>query len=187
MSVATATKARYTVSEYLELEGRSAEKHEFFDGEIFAMAGASYEHNVLVANLTRLLGNAVGERCQVLAADQRLYIPATGLYTYADASLLCERPDLTNETPPSLKNPDALFEVLSPSTESYDRGKKFENYRTIPSLMHYVLVAQDQVLVEHFVRQPGGRWLLEEVRAGQSLSLPCGSMPIDPLYRRVLP
>ena len=184
--VAAAEKKRYSAEEYLAMERDSLDKHEFFDGEIFAMAGASPEHNLLAGNLTTALNLAMGDRCRVYNSDQRLYIPATGSYTYADASLLCERAaDLTSDTPPALKNPEAIFEVLSPSTENYDRGAKFENYRTIPTLTHYVLVAQNRIFIEHFVRQPGG-WLLKEVRRGERLLLPCGEVPVDPLYRWVL-
>lgn len=186
MSAALAVKRKWTAEEYLEMERDALQKHEFFDGEIFEMPGASLEHNRIVGNLTIALGNAVGDRCSVLPSDMRLFVPATGLYTYADVTLLSGEPDLTADNPPALTNPEAIFEVLSPSTESYDRGKKFENYRTIPSLQHYVLVAQDRVLVEHFSKQPAGGWLMQEARAGQSLHLPWGEVPVQPFYRRVL-
>lgn len=186
MSAAAAERKTWTVEEYLALERSSGDKHELFAGEIFAVAGASYEHNLIVGNLVTALNLALGERCRVLPSDMRLHIRATGLYTYADASVVCDRPELTDERPPSLLNPLILFEVLSDSTESYDRGKKFENYRTIPSLMHYVLVAQDRVLLERYARQPDGTWNLREVRAGQWLRMPCGDLLVDHLYRHVL-
>lgn len=186
MSAAAAEKKTWTVEEYLELERSASDKHELFAGEIFAMAGASYEHNQIVGNLVTALNLTLGERCRVLPSDMRLHVRATGLYTYADASVVCDRPELTDDRPPALLNPLLIFEVLSDTTESYDRGKKFENYRTIPSLMHYVLVAQDRVLVEHYARQPDGTWNLREVRAGQRLRMPCGDLPVDPFYRHVL-
>src|SRR5207244_42555 len=126
----------------------SLEKHEFFDGEIFAMAGASTEHNLITGNTIIAIGMALRGRCQVFPSDMRLFVPATGLYTYADASVICGKPDTNSDNPPALRNPELIVEVLSPTTEAYDRGKKFENYRSIPAFMHYLLVAQDRALVE---------------------------------------
>ncbi len=185
MSAATAQKRKWTAEEYLEMEGQSLDKHEFFDGEIFAMAGASPEHNLIMTDLLIALGLALRGKCRVYASDQRLFIPATGLYTYADASVLCGKADLTDDKPRSLRNPDLICEVLSESTESYDRGEKFENYRSLPSLSDYMLVSQNKVLVEHFVRQPDGSWLLRELRAGHKLRLPCGEIAVDDLYLQV--
>ena len=140
------------------MERHSLERHEFFEGEVFAMAGASFEHNLIVTGLLQALGAHLQAACVALPADQRLHIATTGLYTYADASVICSAPDLTTETPPALRNPEVIFEVLSESTESYDRGKKFSSYRSIPSVTDYVLLAQDQILVEHYHRQPDGSW-----------------------------
>jgi Uma2 family endonuclease len=187
MSAAAAPKNRRSVEEYLEMERQALDKHELFDGEIFLMAGASPEHNQIAANLIHALLGALGEKCIVYSSDMRLFIPATGLYTYADASLVCGRPDFTDDSPKALRSPEAIFEVLSDSTESYDRGKKFESYRSVPALSDYVLLAQDRILVEHFTRHSEGAWLLRELRAGGRLRLPCGEIAVDDLYRRVLP
>lgn len=185
MSVAPAAKERWTVEAYLEMERTSPEKHEFFDGEVFLMAGASYEHNLIVSGLGFALLGALRGKCQVIPSDMRLFIPATGQYTYADTSVLCGKPELTPENPPALCNPEMIFEVLSESTERYDRGSKFASYRTIPSLAHYVLISQDKILVEHFSRQADGGWLLHALRAGQKLRLPCAEILIDELYLQV--
>lgn len=176
---------RLTVEEYLALESGSLDKHEYFNGEIFAMAGASPEHNLIVSDLGYALLGALRGKCRVYAADMRLFIPATSLYTYADMTVLCGAPDLTSDNPPALRNPDMIFEVLSDATESYDRGDKFANYRTIPSLSHYVLIAQKKVLVEHFTRQADGTWNLRELRAGHALRLPQGEIAVSDLYLQV--
>lgn len=169
------------------MEAGSRDKHEFFEGEIFAMAGASPEHNLIVTDLLYALTGALRGKCRVYASDLRLFLSANGMYTYGDASVVCGDPEFTFDNPPSLRNPEMIFEVLSDSTESYDRGDKFASYRTIASLCHYVLVAQNQVLVEHYARQPNGKWLLEELRAGQTLRLPCGSIKVDDLYLQASP
>ena len=185
MSALAAEKKRWTVEEYLAMEAQSLEKHELFEGEVFLMAGASPEHNLIVSDLGHALLGALRGKCRVYASDMRLFIPATGLYTYADTTVLCGTADLTPDNPPALKNPDVLFEVLSDATESYDRGDKFANYRTIPSLSHYVLVAQKRILVEHFARQPDGTWNLRELRAGQMLRFPCGEIAVSDIYIQV--
>lgn len=182
MSAAVATKSHYTVDEYLELERGSSGKHEFFNGEIFAMAGASEAHDLIAGDLSAALKAALRGKCRVHTSDMRLFIPETGLYTYADAVVLCGASDLTTDKPPALKNPTAIFEVLSETTESYDRGKKFENYRSIPSLLDYVLLAQERPLVEHFARQPDGTWNLRVLRSGEALRLRCGDIAVDLMY-----
>jgi Uma2 family endonuclease len=184
MSIAVAAKRRWTVEEYLERERESRERCEFFDGEIFLMAGASPEHDQIVSNLITALNNALGDQCDVHTSDMRLFIAARELYTYADATVICGQPEFTDDQPRALRNPEAIFEVLSDSTESYDRGKKFESYRTLPSASTYVLISQERVLIEHFTRQSDGTWNLRELRAGDRLKLPCGEIAVDALYRR---
>jgi Uma2 family endonuclease len=146
------------------------------------MAGASEVHDLIAGDLNAALKGALRGKCHVHTADMRLYIPATGLFTYADAVVVCGPGEFSAGRPPSLMNPSAIFEVLSESTESYDRGKKFEHYRSVASLLDYVLCSQQQVLVEQFTRQPDGTWVLRELRAGQSLHLPCGAILIDDIY-----
>jgi Uma2 family endonuclease len=122
----------------------------------------------------------------VLPSDLRVLVPATGLYTYPDVSVVCDKPAFADAKQDILLNPSVLIEVLSESTENYDRGKKFENYRSIATLTDYLLVAQDRVLVEHYRRQGDGGWLLHEIRDGM-LTLPCGAVSLEEVYRRVLP
>lgn len=184
------TPVPWTEEEYLDREENAAERHDFIDGQIYLMAGSSYEHSVLCANMIRALGNACGEGCTVHTSDMRVRT-ASGRFYYTDVSMVCGRPELL---PPAkgrrtvtLLNPLLIVEVLSASTEEEDRGDKFDHYRTIPTLQHYVLVAQNRAQVEHFSRAANGDdWLLHVVRAGQKLRLPCGEFAIDPLYRGML-
>jgi Uma2 family endonuclease len=188
MSAAPAEKKRWTRAEYLVAERAGAEKHELHDGEIFAMAGASFAHNQIVANLVREVGNALGKgSCQILPSDLRVRIPGRDRYKYPDAVIVCGPPAFEDAEQDTLQNPQVLFEVLSDTTERYDRGLKFADYRTLPSLREYVLLSQDRVLVEQYTRQPDGAWLLRALGPGQALHLLGGGCVVttDELYRNV--
>ncbi|HEX3525909.1 MAG TPA: Uma2 family endonuclease [Thermoanaerobaculia bacterium] len=153
-----------TPEEYLEIERRAEIRSEYLDGEMFAMAGASFEHNAIVANLIGELRQKLkGKSCQVLPSDLRIHVPATGLYTYSDVLVVCGEPRLEDHHHDTLLNPTLIIEVLSPSSEAYDRGKKFEHYRSIESFVEYLLVTQDEPRVEQYLRQPAGRWLFTAV------------------------
>ncbi len=154
----------YDAREYLALERSREFKSEFFRGEMFAMAGASESQNPVALNIAAELRNALKDGdCRVYPSDMRVKLP-TGLYTYPDVTVVCDEPRFEDEHRDTLLNPLIIFEVLSPTTEAYDRGKKFEHYRSISSLREYVLVAQDHVLVEHHARQSAlGQWLLTAV------------------------
>jgi Uma2 family endonuclease len=188
MSALVAQKVTLTPDEYLAMERASLEKHEYCDGEVFAMAGASWEHNLIVGNVVTALNIAVRRRsCQVCPSDMRVKVPATGLYTYPDASVVCDRPVFEDDKADTLLNPQVIVEVLSDSTEDYDRGTKFKNYRTIPSLVDYVLVSQTGGYVEHHVRQADGSWLMREHGTGERIelvSIGCG-IDFDDLYLKV--
>ena len=153
-----------TPQEYLELERRSETKHEFVNGEMFDMAGASRSHNLIVTNIVgELRLQLKGRRCEVYPNDMRVHIPDTGMYTYPDAVVACGTPRLTDDKRDTLLSPTALFEVLSSSTEAYDRGAKAAHYRRIASLRHYVLIAQDAPHIECYTRQDESRfWYLTE-------------------------
>lgn len=152
-------KVRYTLPQYLALESSSPVKHELFGGEVFAMGGASYAHTVIVGNVVRDLGTQLkGQPCRVSSSDLRVKVSASGLYTYPDVVIVCGEPQL-EQPGDTLTNPQLVIEVLSESTEAYDRGRKFAQYRMIESLTDYVLISQDKVLVEHYSRQADGRWL----------------------------
>lgn len=156
-------KLRLTPEEYLTLEREAEYKSEYFAGEVFATAGASARHVLIVTNVVRELGTQLRRRpCTVYASDLRVRVSATGLYTYPDVVVVCGEPQWADDQRDTLLNPTLIVEVLSDSTKDYDRGGKFEHYRTLDSLAEYLLVAQDKVHVEHFVRQPDNRWMLSE-------------------------
>jgi Uma2 family endonuclease len=157
------TKPYVTPEEYLALERAAETKSEYLDGEIIGMTGASRRHSLITANLIREIGQQMkGRPCEVLSGDMRIWVPATGLYTYADVVVVCGEPALADGYFDTLTNPTVLIEVLSPSTRDYDRGTKFVHYRSLDSLREYLLVSQDQPLVEHYVKQGDGNWLLSE-------------------------
>ena len=152
-----------TPEEYLGSERQSDRRHEYFGGEVFAMSGASFAHVAIVANLTgHLFAQLQGSPCRPFSSDLRVKVSRTGLYTYPDVVVVCDEPRFDDEHNDTLLNPRLIAEVLSPSTESYDRGKKFAHYRTLDSLAEYLLIAHDQPLIEQYVRQPSGDWLLHE-------------------------
>jgi len=154
-------KSRYTVEEYLALEASTAEKHEYFNGEVFAMGGASAAHNLIVLNVGSELRQQLRTKpCSVYPSDLRVKVSPAGLYTYPDVIVVCGKPEF-EQPGDTLLNPTVIIEVLSESSEAYDRGKKFEQYRSLPSLSDYLLIAQDKPLVEHYSRQPEDRWLLQ--------------------------
>src|SRR5580704_2259236 len=138
-----------TASEYLAAERKSETKHELVNGEVLAMSGASPAHNLIAANLTRRLGELLDRRpCVVLTSDQRIHVPATGLFAYPDLTVVCGRAELHPEDDHTIVNPRVIVEVLSDSTEAYDRGAKFKHYQSIATLEEYVLVASSERRVE---------------------------------------
>ena len=169
---------RLTPDEYLEIERVAEFKSEFFAGEMFAMAGGTPQHSLIATNLAREFGNLLkGGDCAAYNADLRIKIEATGLYTYPDLSVICGPLQFDEGTNDTVINPTVLVEVLSDSTEAYDRGKKFEHYRQIPALKDYLLVSQKEPRIEHFIRQSDGGWLLNEA-AGLEASLQLPSLRI---------
>lgn len=156
---------RFSVAEYYALEEAAEYRSEFFDGEIFAMAGGSARHSLISINLLAGLWNALrGKPCTAYERNLRLKVEASGLRSYPDAAVYCGKLefDLEDLRGQTALNPTVLFEVLSPSTEAYDRGKKAESYRQIPSLKAYVLISQDRAKVEVFERVGDGFWRLSE-------------------------
>ena len=156
-----ALKHRHTLQEYLTLEETSDVKHEFHDGEILAMSGGTYEHSRINAKLVGEIGSALkGSPCFVLESNMRVRIPKPRIRVYPDASVVCGEPafDPEDKKHTTITNPRAVFEVLSDSTEEYDRGLKFEYYRALESLEYYVLVSQDRPLIEVLRRDPDGTW-----------------------------
>ena len=153
---------RASAEDYLQQERQATEKHEFVDGIIYAMAGASERHVLINGNLFgELRAQFKGRPCKAYANDLRVNISASGDYVYPDVVALCGEAQFSDED--NLLNPTVIIEVLSDSTEAYDRGLKFEHYRRLESLQEYVLVAQDRCYIEHYQRQPGNVWLLREI------------------------
>jgi Uma2 family endonuclease len=158
-------KSYVTPEEYLAFERQAAYKNEYLDGEIFATTGASRRHNLITVNLAAALSPQLrGRPCEAYVSEMRVRIPERG-YVYPDAVVVCGEPQFEDGHLDTLLNPTILIEVLSESTERYDRGKKFSFYRTIESLAEYILIAQDEHKVEQYVRQPDGRWLLSDHRS----------------------
>lgn len=180
---------RYSAEEYLARERQAPTKSEFYQGEIFAMSGASHEHNLIVGNLLRLLGNALLDRpCEVYPSDMRVKVQASGLYTYPDVTIVCSAPQFEDPFVDTLLNPLVLVEVLSESTEGYDRGAKAAQYRQLPSLRQLVLVDSNAVQVECFRRADQDQWALWETAnrdAPLHLSAVDLTIPVAEIYRRV--
>jgi Uma2 family endonuclease len=157
-----ATQSKLAEAEYLAIERRATVKSEFFDGEMFAMAGGTEAHSLIAGNVIRKLGNQLEDKpCKVYTSDMRLKVEKTGLYAYPDVQVACGGSRFEDEKCDTLLNPKVIFEVLSDSTAAWDRGNKFWNYRQIESLTEYVLIPQDTWRVERYSRQPNGMWLLE--------------------------
>lgn len=176
-------KPRVSALDYLAFEREAEQRHELIDGEIVDMSGGTFAHSVISLNLGAELRTALRERpCTVCSPDLR--VKAGHLYTYADATVVCGIPLFDDRYRDTLLNPIALFEVLSDSTEAYDRGAKFAAYRSIASLQDYVLVSQKAVAVEHFHRQADGAWLLRTLGPGERLVLPAlgCEISVDEMY-----
>ncbi len=178
-----------TPAEYLDFERRSEQKHEYLAGRVFAMAGASPKHNLICGNMIRALGERLrGRPCAIMPSDQHVYVEATELGTYPDVTVLCGQGNYHKDFSQSLVNPSIVVEVLSPSTEAYDRGAKFDHYRPIETLREYVLVSTDRLAVDHYLREAGGTWRLTTSRGpdGQ-LRLPSvdATVPLAELYENI--
>ncbi len=159
--MSTQPKTLLTEEQYLEIERAAETKSEFFQGEMFAMAGAGAAHNRLVWNLIVQLGPRLGSGpCQGFPSDMRVRVPSSGLYTYPDVVVVCGEPQFLDGRRDTLLNPSLIVEVLSPSTEAHDRGRKFEHYASVPSLNEYLLVASDRIHLDLYARQATGQWLL---------------------------
>lgn len=181
-------KVRVTPEEYLALDRQSEYKHEYFDGEIFAMTGASRKHNIISVNVATSLNSQLTDRdCEVYASDMRVKVSPTGLYAYPDV-VVCGSPQFEDKEIDTLLNPTVILEVLSKTTEGYDRGDKFEHYRSIESLSEVVLIAQDKHHIEHYRRQEGSQWILTETNSLQDkielASINC-ELALSDIYKKV--
>ena len=174
--------------EYLRLERQAEYKSEYLNGEIFAMSGASEGHNLIAGNIFGELRQQLrGGPCRAYVSDMRVKVRANGLYTYPDVVVVCGEPKFEDKEVDTLVNPTMLIEVLSPSTERYDRIAKTSYYRTIDSLAEHLLVAQDEIRLEQYARQDG-QWLLSEYLALDAIvSLPSisGTLKLSDVYERI--
>jgi Uma2 family endonuclease len=180
-------KKKHTIEEYLEMENASDEKHEYYKGEIFAMSGAKYDHNVITSNLMTELGQKLkGKSCKPYGSDLRVYIERNTLFTYPDITIICGPPAFLNNDEWNVLNPSIIFEVLSPSTQSYDRGEKFKLYRDITTLEEYILIDTHAVSIEAWFINGNGNWeLIEYTNLDQTLMLSTiqVSLPLPDIYQ----
>lgn len=181
-------QAYLSPAEYLAAERASPHKSEYINGRVYALAGASRVHNLIVGNtFGELRSQLRGRPCEVYVNEMRVKVEHTGMYTYPDVAGLCEAPVFEDEEVDTLLNPSVIIEVLSPSTESYDRGGKFAHYRRLDSLREYVLIAQDVPRIEHF-RRDGDAWVLTEASSPDATlvisSLGC-TLRLADIYDRV--
>ena len=178
-----------TEAQYLAIERQASFKSQFYRGEMFAMSGASHLHNIIQANLIRQLGNRLeGTPCQAVGSDLRVLVSATGLYTYPDAVVMCDPAKFLDGQFDTLVNPKILFEILSDSTEKYDRGTKMSHYMQIDSLQEYVLVSQTEPRVEVYQRSTDGKWSYSDARglaASFALESVGITLPLSEIYLRV--
>ena len=183
-----AVQSHLTPEEYLALERKATIKSEYLDGQMYAMSGASREHNIVCGNIFVALHLQLQERtCEIYSSEMRVKVSATGLYTYPDILVVCDEPRFEDASVDTLLNPTALFEVLSPSTEAYDRGAKFGYYRQLDSMQEYTLVSQDVMRVEHYLRQKE-QWILTEFSSPDDIvqltSINC-ELPLREVYAKV--
>jgi Uma2 family endonuclease len=183
----SARRLHYTYADYLALEEGSSIRHEFLDGEIYAMAGGSPDHAALAAVVIRLVGNQLPPGCRTYTADLRVRVAATGLTTYPDAAVACGRTLRSVEDPLAVTNPVLLVEITSPSTEDYDRGEKLRHYQSLPSLREVLIVSHRAPELTLHRREDAG-WTVVTVGPGGALRL--ASVPaeiaVDDVYREGL-
>jgi Uma2 family endonuclease len=186
VSMSAAPKRRLTAEEYLALERQAAFKSEFYRGEMFAMAGARYLHNRVLANLTGLLfGQLQGSPCFVLPNDMRVKVPSSSDYFYPDLIVVCGKPQFEDNVFDTLLNPQVILEVLSETTERFDRGEKFDEYGKIASLKEYLLVSQSKMQIQRFVRRSEDNWdmrIFKDAAGDFSLETVKVTIPMKDIY-----
>ncbi len=187
--MSSAAKTKLTVEEYLAFERASESKHEYFDGDVFAMTGGTPAHSLIASNFIREAGNALKEcLCVVYTSDLRVKVNPSGLYTYPDITIVCGEQLFDDELRDTLINPTVIVEVLSKSTASYDRGPKSKHFRRVESLQALIFIEQESPAVEIYRRQPDGNWILSDAtELTESIAIePIGiSIPLAEIYRNV--
>ena len=179
--MSSAPASYLTPEQYLEQERKARFKSEYYRGETFAMAGASYRHSVILNNLAITLGPLLRpSNCRVHTSDLRSRISPTGLYTYPDLMVICGNPAFADDQRDTVLNPVVIMEILSDSIKDYDRGQKFQHYRALDSVADYLTISQTEVRVEHYARQSAGRWLLSEFdRIESEVTLTSVNIPLS--------
>jgi Uma2 family endonuclease len=187
----TAIPKYYSPEEYLDIERRALHKSEYYQGEIFAMAGASLNHNRIVSNTIFAIRDSLRKKdktCEVFPSDLRIHIPQNTLYTYPDVSVICGEPQFTDDHFDVVTNPTVLVEVLSKSTKDYDRSEKFRLYRDIETLQSYILISSDSLLVEVFTKKQNNLWELriyDKIEENMNIAVLEAEIPIQELYLNV--
>ncbi|HSU40855.1 MAG TPA: Uma2 family endonuclease [Polyangiaceae bacterium] len=180
-----APRLRFSFAEYLRVDSESPAKHEFLDGMILAMAGGSPEHAALAMAVgTSLQRQLEGKRCRVYSADLRIRVPVTGFAAYPDVTVVCDRLERDPDDASTATNPSVVVEILSPSTEHYDRGEKLRQYQQLASLLHVVLLAHDERRIDVWSRSETG-WVVTTAKAGDRVRLDgigC-ALTVDDVYR----
>jgi Uma2 family endonuclease len=189
MALSQQKPTRMTEAEYLEFERASELRHEYYNGEIFAMTGASEEHNSICMSAGFLLYGQLRNRpCRVYQSDMKVKVEAAKLYTYPDLVVRCGEAQFVDDKFDTLLNPVVIIEVLSPSTERYDRGDKFGHYRKIPTLREYLLVSQNKPHIERYLRQDDGKWEFSDATGLDAIvelsSIDC-TLPLSEVYEQV--
>lgn len=180
---------KLTPAEYLQLDRQSEFRHEYIAGEVFAMTGASRNHNLITVNIAAALSEQLRRRqCEVYASDMRMKVSPQRLFAYPDVIVVCGTPRFEDDVNDTLLNPTILIEVLSKSTEAYDRGLKFELYRGLELLQEFILIAQNKRHIEHYRRQSDNRWILTETNdPAESIvleSIAC-QLTVEQIYLKV--
>jgi len=187
--MSTQPKPLLTPEEYLATEREAEFKSQYFNGEMFMMAGATEAHNTIAMNIVGALHPQLRDReCRVFSSDMRVKVSALGKYTYPDVSVVCGKREFEDDHNDVLLNPNVIFEILCESTEAYDRGKKFEHYRYLDSLLEYILVALDAIRIEQYVRQSDRTWTYREYHEKEDVvnleSVEC-SLALAEVYLKV--
>jgi len=181
--------AYISVEDYLFAERERSEKHEYYAGRIYAMSGASARHNRIAGSAYAALYAQLRHRdCNIYPSDMRVKVLETGLYTYPDITIVCGHEQFDDKKDDTLLNPTVIIEVLSPSTEKYDRGRKFLNYRTILSLREYILISQDGYHVERYMRQSNNTWVFSEATGKEGVleltTVQC-TLALEAVYEKI--
>ncbi|HKV42061.1 MAG TPA: Uma2 family endonuclease [Blastocatellia bacterium] len=187
--MSTQREHKYSIEDYLAFDRASHSKNEYLDGTVYAMGGATARHVQIVGNVARELGNQLRDKpCVVYSTDLRVQVSHGGLYAYPDAVVVCGEPAFIDDQLDTLTNPVLIVEVLSDSTKNYDRGEKFERYRTIRSFREYLLITQDKIHIEQYVRQDDNSWVLREKHSLNDIIEPTSvgcRIPVTEIYLKI--